>query len=66
LSPSTQRDPLIQRLTFASIGGSLALSVALVVVHVVFDSQLALANRQQRGGSSRTNCSCVGHRRDRS
>lgn len=36
-------DPFVAWLTYVSIGGSLALAIALVAVHLIFDSQLALA-----------------------
>lgn len=41
--PERRRDPQVARLTYASILGSLVLAIALVVVHLVFRSQIALA-----------------------
>lgn len=40
---SSGRDPNVARLTYASIAGSLAMSIALLLVHFAFGSQLALA-----------------------
>lgn len=40
---SSRTEPHVVRLTYASILGSLVLAIALVVVHVVFRSQIALA-----------------------
>ncbi|WP_236519504.1 cation diffusion facilitator family transporter [Sandaracinus amylolyticus] len=40
---SSGRDPSVAALTYASIAGSFAMSIALLVVHFAFGSQLALA-----------------------
>jgi ferrous-iron efflux pump FieF len=40
---SLHHDPQVARLTYASVAGSLVMSAALMAVHVVFQSQLALA-----------------------
>lgn len=41
--PTRAHDPTGARLTYASVAGSLVAAVALVAVHVIFRSQLALA-----------------------
>lgn len=43
MAVGSQRDPQIARLTYASIAGSLAMAVGLVIVYIASGSQLALA-----------------------